>query len=191
MIHQLRVQIERGRIKTVTENWRYVKSLMECLLYCSQQGIALRGHREADLEDMSVNVGNFRSLLLLQARHDDVVREQMLSGLKNASWLGHDLQNSLISIMAEWVLKTIISEVKTARYYTLIVDETKDVSKVLRYVYEGVVRERFISYTHCEELHASALTSYIFQVLDGLLINITNCMYKSVLRWCFCDEWGL
>ena len=49
------VQIEKGRIKTVTENRRYVKSLMECLLYCSQQGIALRGHREADLEDMSVN----------------------------------------------------------------------------------------------------------------------------------------
>ena len=84
--------------------------------------------------------------------------------------------------MAEWVLKTIISEVKTARYYTLIVDETKDVSKqeqlslVLRYVYEGVVHERFISYTHCEELHASALTSYIFQVLDGLQINIKNCI---------------
>ena len=81
---------------------------MECLLHCSQQGIALRGHREADLEDMSVNVGNFQSLLLLQARHDDVVRERMLSTPKNASWLGHDLQNSLISIMAEWVLKTII-----------------------------------------------------------------------------------
>ena len=62
---------------------------MKCLLCCSQQGIALRGHREADLEDMSVNVGNFRSLLLLQAQHD-VVSEQMLSGPKNASWLGHD-----------------------------------------------------------------------------------------------------
>ena len=70
---------------------------------------------EADLEDMSVNVGNFQSLLLLKARHDDVVRERMLFGLKNAFWLGHDLQNSLISIMAEWVLKTIISEVQTAR----------------------------------------------------------------------------
>ena len=72
-----------------------------------------------------INVGNFRSLLLLQARHDDVVRERILSGPKNAPWIGHDLQNSLISIMAEWVLKTIISEVKIARYYTLIVDETK------------------------------------------------------------------
>ena len=155
---------------------------MECLLHCSQQGIALRGHREADLEDMSVNVGNFQSLLLLQARHDDVVRERMLSGPKNDSWLGHDLQKSLMSIMAEWVLKTIMSEVKTARYYTLVVDKTKNVSKqkqlslVLRYVYEGVAHERFISYTHCEGLHASALTKYIFQVLDGLQINIKNCI---------------
>ena len=128
---------------------------------------------------MSFNVENFQSLLLLQARHDNVVRERMLCGSKKASWLGHDLQNNLISTMAEWVLKTIISEVKTACYYTLILDETKDVSKqkqlslVLRYMYEGVVHERFVSYTHCEQLHASAL---IFQVLDVFQINIKNCI---------------
>ena len=47
---------------------------------------------------------------------------------------------------------------------------------MLRYGYEGVAHERFISYIHCEGLHASALTSYIFQVLDGLQINIKNCI---------------
>ena len=52
--------------------------------------------------------------------------------------------------MAQWVLKTIISEVKTTCYYTLIVDKTKDVCKqkqlslVLWYMYEEIVHETFI-----------------------------------------------
>ena len=64
-------------------------------------------------------------------------------------------------------------------YYTLIVDETKDICKqkqlslVWRYMYEGFVHERFISYTHCEQLHASVL---IFHVLDVFPINIKNCI---------------
>ena len=68
-------------------------------------------------------------------------------------------------------MEYIVSEIKTARYYTLIVDKTKDISKkeqltlVLRYVLNGCVYERFKSYTQCEELHAAALTSYI---LEGL-----------------------
>lgn len=84
--------------------------------------------------------------------------------------------------MAEWVLKSVIAEIKAARYYTLIVAETKDVSKreqlslVLRYVFEGVIRERFISYTHCEELHASALKSYILKALDDVQLNVKDCV---------------
>ena len=76
---------------------------MECLLYCAQQGIALRGHLETNLEDGSVNIGNFRSLIVLQSRHDEAVRKRLREGPRNASWLGHDMQNELLSAMAQWV----------------------------------------------------------------------------------------
>ena len=122
-------QLDRQGKKTIKDNRQYVKCLMECLLYCAQQGIALRGHLETNLEDGSVNVGNFRSLMVLQSRHDDAVRKRLREGPRNASWLGHDMQNELISAMAQWVLCKIIAEVKSARYFTIIADETKDVSK--------------------------------------------------------------
>ena len=60
---------------------------------------------------------------------------------------------------------------RVACYYTILVDETKDISKkeqltlILRYVLNG---ERFISYSYCEELHAAAITSYIFDALTGI-----------------------
>ncbi len=51
-----------------------------------------------------------------------MVGKELTSGPKNATWLGHDIQNSLISLLADSVSKMIMSEVHTARYYTLIAD---------------------------------------------------------------------
>ena len=73
----------------------------------------------------------------------------------------------------------IKAEVQEAGYYTLIVDETKGVSKkeqmslVLRYVHNGGVIERFLCYTYAQELTASALTEYI---LSALQIDINDCI---------------
>uniref|UniRef100_A0A1X7SJW7 TTF-type domain-containing protein n=2 Tax=Amphimedon queenslandica TaxID=400682 RepID=A0A1X7SJW7_AMPQE len=40
------VHIERGRHRTIEDNRIYIKSIIECILFCCQQGLALRGHRE-------------------------------------------------------------------------------------------------------------------------------------------------
>ena len=88
----------------------------------------------------------------------------------------------MLSVLAQSVLDYIVNEVRIAHYYTIIVDETKDVSKkeqltlILRYVLKGVVHERFISYSCCEELHAAALTSYIYDALAAIQLNITDCI---------------
>jgi hypothetical protein len=41
----------------------YVKSILESILFCCQQGLALRGHREVldsdNMEETTANVGNF------------------------------------------------------------------------------------------------------------------------------------
>ena len=169
-------QIEKGRVKA---NRQYVKYLMEVLLCCAQQGIALRGHREVD---QSTNTGNYLNFLKLHSRHIDLLRDRLESGAKNATLLGHDYQNSMLAVLGGSVLDDISSEVRAARYYTVIVDETKDISKkeqmtfVLRYVLNGVVHERFVSYTHCEELNAAALTSYIYKALDSVHLHINNCV---------------
>ena len=67
----------------------------------------------------------------------------------------------------------ITAEVKNSRYFTIIADETKDISKseqlsiILRYVFQGAVHERFVGYTHARELNASALTQNANQSPTG------------------------
>ena len=127
-------QLEKGRQKVIKENRQYVMHLLEVLLCCAQQGIPLRGHREVshddnDDGDNTINIGNFRSFVKLHSRHIDLLRNKLTSGAKNATLLSHDYQNSMLSVLAQSVLEYIINEVRAARYYTIRVDETKDISK--------------------------------------------------------------
>ena len=155
--------------------------LLEVILCCSQQGLALRGHCEVQNAEEAINIGNLRSFVRLHSRHIPLLQERLQSGPKNARLLYHDYQNSMIAVLARKVMEYIVSEIKTARYYTLIIDETKDISKkkqltkVLRYVLNGCVYERFILYTQCDELYAAALT-YILEGLHHINLDITDCV---------------
>uniref|UniRef100_A0A1X7T5A4 DUF4371 domain-containing protein n=2 Tax=Amphimedon queenslandica TaxID=400682 RepID=A0A1X7T5A4_AMPQE len=175
-------QLERGRKKVIKENRQYVLHLFQVILCCAQQGIPLRGHCEVEHDDSSINVGNFLSFLKLHSRHIELLQSRMTSGPKNATLLSHDYQNSMLSILAKSVLDYIINEMKEAHYFTIMVDETKDISKkeqltlILRFVLKGVIHERFISYSYCEELNAAALTSYIYDVLTKNGLKIADCV---------------
>ena len=84
--------------------------------------------------------------------------------------------------MAESVRKKIREELRPARYFTFIADETKDISKskqlslVLRYVFNGNTYERFIFYTKCNELNAEVIFTNITSALREIDTDITNCI---------------
>lgn len=69
------------------------------------------------------------------------------------------------------VRESIISEVKENKYFSIIVDETRDLKKkaqlslVLRYYYNGAVHESFL-FKQATELDAEGLTQKIIQCLE-------------------------
>ena len=87
-----------------------------------------------------------------------MVRQRLEEGPWNASFLGHDIQNDLLAVMAGMVMEKIRVEVSDAQYYTIIAYETKDVSKkeqlsiVLRYLCRGSIHKRFIGYIHAIQI---------------------------------------
>ena len=123
------------------------------------------------------------------------MKQKLTTGPKNASWLGHDMQNSIIALLADTVRDMIHDEVVGAGYFTLIADETKDVSKteqlsvVLRYVHNSKTHERFVSYTDCDQLNAEALFTYIMTALQEVDVDISKCISQcydgaSVMSGC-------
>lgn len=158
------------RQEQVKKNRHYLKTLCEIILLCSNQEIALRGHRE---NEASENKGNFIEILNLVARHDNIVSSRLAHLPKNAVYTSPKIQNDLLSIMAGMVRKEISLAIQNAGLFSILADETKDVSKqeqlviVLRYVDKSTctVHERFLTFVVAKSLNAEGLSDYIVKTL--------------------------
>ena len=105
------------RSEMVKKNKHYVQAIADVLLTCTRQDIA---HRETD---QSLNRGNFLE------RFDPIVANRLQRGPQNALYTSHNIQNTFINIVATLVRKRICTSIERAGYYSLLVDETKDLSK--------------------------------------------------------------
>uniref|UniRef100_A0A8D3D2X9 DUF4371 domain-containing protein n=1 Tax=Scophthalmus maximus TaxID=52904 RepID=A0A8D3D2X9_SCOMX len=153
--------------KIVRENREYIKTIAETLLLTATQNIPQRGHNQTEGEIK----GNFLSIMELLAKDDNQVKRKRI-GQRNATYLGHSTQNEIIDCLAEMVPTSIISEVSQTDAFSILVDETKDISKkeqksfVIRYYYEGEIHESFLTFEAAERLDAAALSQKVIQVLQ-------------------------
>ena len=122
----------------------------------------MKGHRKSA---ESRNKGNFLEILKFIADHDAVIKETIQDNPHNATYASPDIQNELLEVMGGLVRDKVCKAVQDARYYSLLGDETKDVSKVeqlaiiLRYVnvQTATIYERFLTYVPAESLTAESL----------------------------------
>lgn len=112
--------------KLVNENRHYVQTIAEVLLLTAVQNVAQRGHRE---NDAAANRGNFKEILSLVVRHDSTLSARFYEGSLVSRYTCHEIQNEILATLARMTRDQIIDEVKTAGYFSVMADETKDLSK--------------------------------------------------------------
>ena len=110
----------------IEKNRHLIKTIGEVLLLSAMQDISQRGHWE---NDENVNDGNFKQIINLIARHDAVVKKKMHQSAQNAKYTSNTIQNEILDTLAYMVRDSIVEDVKDAQYFSLIADETKDISK--------------------------------------------------------------
>ena len=91
--------------------------IIESLCFLARQGLPTRGHTDID--------SNMHQLLKLRAKDSEVLSKWHQ---RKQKWLGHDIENEMLQIMGHAVLREISLLVKENKYFSLIVDETSDVS---------------------------------------------------------------
>ena len=111
----------------ILRNKAILSRVIELVELFARQNISFRGHRE---DSESLNRGNFIEFLHHQARYDPLLNEHLFSGARNAQYITKSTQNELISLCAEDIREQILNLQTAAKYYTLICDETKDISCV-------------------------------------------------------------
>ena len=108
-------RLDATRAKLITKSRHYLKTILEVLLLCSQQEIAIRERVESI---KSLNRGNFRDILELGDIHDEMVKEILTCGPRNAIYTSPIIQKELLHILGEMVQSTICCEIREATLAT-------------------------------------------------------------------------
>lgn len=156
-------------------NQKVIESLLKVVMLCGKQGLALRGHREDRVHwedvDGSSNEGNFVQLVRFRAETDTILADHLAKAPKNARYTSKTIQNELVGVIGLKIRSDIIKEVRSAKYYSIIADEVTDaankeeLSLVIRYVYNGEIREVFVDFLEVERITGRVLGEAILKWL--------------------------
>ena len=112
----------------------------------------------------------------------------MVSGPRNATYTSAGIQNSILKILVDIVRNTVCNGVIEAGMFSLLFDETKDLSKkeqvsiVLRYAdSKGMLHEHFLTFVEAASLTAESLTEYILDTLHEFHLDPTGSFLRATM----------
>lgn len=179
-------EIDKGRKQQQLENRQKLIPIIRAILFCGRQGIAIRGHRDDGnlLIDMpKENDGNFRALLRFAIESGDHTLEHHLkTASANAMYISHRIQNEIIDTAGKLITANIVQQVNKSRYFTVIADESTDVSGIeqfsmcFRYVDkcdgEYIIRENFVCFVPVEDVTGKGLANTLLTTMKDIGINL-------------------
>ena len=122
----------------------------------------------------------------LLAKYDSLLEQHLLTSDRNATYLRPDIQNELIQSLSAQVLSNIVSEIKEARYFAVIVDSNIDISRIdqfslsLRYVTANDdAVERFIQFSELPGAKAEDFFNRLLSAIKNFGLSIIMCYGQS------------
>lgn len=181
-------QINLDLMHLEVEHWRGVIQRVICHL--AERNHGLRGHTEAIYNPHN---GYFLSQVELMAQFDPIVNEHVrrIQTKKNkVHYLSKEIKNEIISLVGDKIIHEIVQRVKKAKYYSVIIDCTPDISHteqlsiVLRVVKcepsVGMsISEHFIGFVDVQDTTGKVLYETLLERLDKLNLDIRDCRGQS------------
>ena len=170
--------------------WRNVlERLIDIALFLSERNLAFRGSEEVL---GSPHNGNFLGIFELLARRDPILKE-LQDRIKNKStkdhYLSPTIQNELIELLAAEVEKENLQQLKLAKYFSIILDCTPDMSHheqmsvILRYVLcneeAAAVKETFFGYLRISDSTGKGLLDAFLEKATELQLELSDCRGQS------------
>lgn len=176
-----------SQYNTEVNYWKNVlKRIVAVVKFLASRGLAFRGDNETL---GSQNNGNYLGCLELVSEFDPFLADHIQNcgnrGKGSTSYLSANICNEFINLMGQQVLKTIVKELKSAKYYSISVDSTPDLSHVdqltfiVRYVNDGQPIERFLQFLPIDEHNAQYIADTILNFLESFDISIKDCRGQS------------
>lgn len=169
--------------------WRDVlKRIVAVIFFLSERGLAFRGQNETV---GSATNGNYLGTLELLAQFDPFLKDHLIrfgnKGKGCTSYLSSTTCDEFIILMGGKLLHMIVNHISQAKYYSLSLDSTPDVSNsdqmtlIIRYVSpeDNSPVERFLKFIPITGHRSEYLATTVLTELDSIGIDIKNCRGQS------------
>lgn len=178
-------QQELTLLEAERKRWREIlKRLLSITLSLASRNLSFRGSSDRLHEPDN---GNFLKEVELMETYDPVM-ENHLARIKDDSshthYLSHDIQNELIQIISSETLRTIVRQIHLAKYFSIILDCTPDVShteqmsvivRIVCFQLQPDIKEYFLGYIDVEKTTGLNLSNVVLEKLKELGIPFENC----------------
>lgn len=116
--------------KQAEENRKKLISIVETVILCGRQQIALRSKNETGkigITEPSNNDGNFRAILRFRANSGDIYLKEHISSQASDSrsmYTSPTIQNEIIHLCGNFIQENIVNRIKNSGFFTILADET-------------------------------------------------------------------
>ena len=143
---------------------------LSSLRFLARQGLPFHGHTETE--------GNFYQLMSLRANDDNHLQHWLCS----QKYMSPEILNELIELMAQTILRSLLEDIKSVPFYSLIADETRDIGGKeqlaisLRWVTDSYdINEDLIGFFNVDKTDAFTLATILKDVLIRCNVSLSNC----------------
>jgi hypothetical protein len=129
----MELKINKEAKRQVLGNRKKLIPVIETVLLCGRQGLALRDHRDSDtitLIEPPEKDGNFQALLRYRAQTDNCLRENICRSKTNAMYTSWRIQNEIINSCNTLILNSLVKKTNANKFFTLLADKTTDISTI-------------------------------------------------------------
>lgn len=156
------IQLNKVVGEQVQRNREKLLPIVGAVNLCGRQNLALRGHRDdaQHYDDDKYNPGNLLEILKFLARYgkNSIFEDHIVNAQKLTTYRSKTTQNEILTICGEMIKEKLSSEIKKAKYFSVLADEAADVSNVeqmplvVRYVNtNSEICETFTGFIACDE----------------------------------------
>ncbi|XP_012700210.1 zinc finger MYM-type protein 1-like [Setaria italica] len=180
--------IDKGaqrQLEKEKDHWRKVLFRTVCIVkFLAKHNLAFCGPNSKMYEDSN---GNFLGLVEMLAEFDPIIQEhvrRITSEETQAHYLDFKIQNELIHLLASAIKSEIIKKIKSAKYFSVILDCTPDASHqeqmslIIRYVDSSSsdvrVEESFIGFLDVNDTTGQGLFNVLENELKLLGLDIDD-----------------